>query len=330
MKTLRIGRLAHACGLLLAISALLTLTGSARFVREPNLRVVFLAHGSPQADGSYQRFRAALTSRHPALYAQTSIEALSVVDDEATLVPLVQQAAASGPTLFVAQNGTQARLVRLATATAPLIFSSHADPRDLGLVADLLRHSQPSTGLWINDSLDAKRLELLMQAYPSVRRVAMLGDDEWYLAASAEMSAMQAQAHARGVRLSLFQAHDVDAALALVDGPEGLDIRAWCLPRTTLTLDGRLGKHLAASGRAVMAAHTPDVYEAAHLSYAHDKSFVAPAMADLVARVLNGESPSQIPVQLPQRYQLAVRVVDDPRLPALNSEVVRRADLVLR
>lgn len=325
---LRIGLLAYA-GLALA-GAALAYAGWRLAERPASARVVFLARGEPASDAYFQRFSQSFAERHPELARVTRIEAVSAPDAEAELPAFIARLRDAPPTVLVAQNGSQAQAAHLGAPEIPLVFSSHTDPRELGVVSGLLKHPEPATGLWINDELDAKRLELLMDAYPGLRRVGILGDREWLDGLGTAREQMHALAQGRGVQLQILTADSVDEAIALAARPPAAANQAWCLPRTSLTIDSRLAEAIAAAGKVVMAGHTPDIHGAAHISYALDKGFVAPSLADLVARLLRHENPADIPVQLPQRFQLAVRLTTDPRLPTPSSEVVRRADLVVR
>lgn len=327
MNSVRMGQVLLVSAVALGIAAPFAFRGA---TSPAQARIVFMAQGDAAQDSYFQRFATALKARHPELLAHTKVEALSLPRDEAGLEQALRQAGTTPPTVWVAQNGAQARAARKVGAIVPLVFSSHADPRLIGIASNLLKRSEPSTGLWINDDLDAKRLDLLLDAYPSLTAVAILGDSEWFEVSTPQHQQLTEMARARGVALHILQAASVEEALTLLDAPESTATQAWCLPRTTLTLDGRVGKRLGVMGKPVMAGHTPDVYETANLSYAFDKAFVAPALADLAARVVSGDPPGSIPIQTPERFQLAVRITADPRLPPLNPDVVRRADLVVR
>lgn len=327
MAATDIVRLAHALALAAASLCLATLR-SDQAGGDPHPSVVFLAQGP--ADPYFDRFATALRERHPQLFAGMRLQALAVPDDEAGFAQALRAEAATGPRLFVAQNGYQAQFLRTVLRAPALVFSSQSDPRKLGVVSGLAEHPEPSTGIWINDELDVKRLELLLDAFPSLKVAAVLGDTDWFAGLGPALDGMQKVAREHGVTLRLFHADSVAEALQLLEEPRAAQAEGWCLPRTQLSLDARIARRLVDMGKPVVAGHTPDVYEAAQLSYAQDRNFVAPALADLVARILQGEPPASIPIQIPQRFQLAVRVSDDPRLPRISSEVVRRADLVIR
>lgn len=278
----------------------------------------------------FQAFRQELTSRHPQLAARIQWNALVAVDADDEYIRELQRAALQRPALIVARNGFQAELAHRFAPEISLVFSSYTDPRKLGVVSSLTSRNERATGLWIDDEMDAKRIEVLLDAYPTLRHVGLIADQYWWQGVGDGTNRLQSMALERGVELSLVQVESVEEALRSIDSPQARHIQAWCLPRTLLSVDGRLVRHLAAQGKPVMVAHTPDIHIGAHLSYAQDKRFAMPALVDLAARIAYGEPAESIPIQTPQRYQLAVRISADRRLPPLDADVIRRADVVIR
>lgn len=329
--TLRSGHLArHLVWVALAV-LLLVMRGAEERRGLPVHRIVFLTtEGSAALTASFQRFKEAFASRHPQLSRQSTIQTLQLPVDSTELRHALSFIANQRPELLIAHTGAHAQAARKFAPQIRLVFSSYTDPRELGITSSLSRHPEPATGLWVNDELNGKRLELLLDAYAGLRVVAALGDADWYHGIGLERDEMRTLAAQRGVELRLLQAESVEHAMALVESNQATSVQGWCLPRTSLSLDGRLVKRLSALGKPVMAAHTPDVFEGAHLSYAYDRAYQPMVLADLAARVLRGESPASIPIQTPERFQLVVRMADDPRLPPLSPAFVRRADLVIR
>jgi putative ABC transport system substrate-binding protein len=76
--------------------------------------------------------------------------------------------------LIVAGGSTYAETARRATGTIPIVFCSHGDPVAAGHVASLARPGGNLTGTSsLLTELSAKSLELLMQAVPAARRIAV-------------------------------------------------------------------------------------------------------------------------------------------------------------
>jgi putative tryptophan/tyrosine transport system substrate-binding protein len=77
--------------------------------------------------------------------------------------------------VIVAPNTRTAIAARQATSTLPIVFVSVSDPVGSGLVASLARPGGNATGLSnVSPDLVGKSLELLKQAVPGIRRVAVL------------------------------------------------------------------------------------------------------------------------------------------------------------
>src|SRR5438093_7902856 len=88
------------------------------------------------------------------------------------------------------------RAAKATTATIPIVFTSGSDPVAEGLVASLARPGGNLTGIsFLTTQLYPKRLQLLSEAVPQARSVAMLtnangpntGDNLKEAAAAAEM-----------------------------------------------------------------------------------------------------------------------------------------------
>jgi putative tryptophan/tyrosine transport system substrate-binding protein len=79
--------------------------------------------------------------------------------------------------VIVAAGGDAAIAAKGATATIPIVFAAASDPVASGLVASLARPGGNVTGLSIGSlALNGKRLELLKQAVPNARHLAVLAD----------------------------------------------------------------------------------------------------------------------------------------------------------
>jgi putative ABC transport system substrate-binding protein len=119
----------------------------------------------------------------------------------------------------ILSNGFAVSKVRQATATIPIVFPISPDPVGSGLVANLARPGGNTTGLSAQATdLASKRLELLREVVPRVRRLAILGDVA-YPQALLEMREVQTKASALGLEvepLEIRQAEDIAPAFAAI------------------------------------------------------------------------------------------------------------------
>jgi len=78
---------------------------------------------------------------------------------------------------IIVTSGPGALAAKQATAAVPIVFASAADPLGTGLVASLARPGSNVTGLSIQaNDLASKRLELLREVMPGLRRLAIMAN----------------------------------------------------------------------------------------------------------------------------------------------------------
>lgn len=313
----------------IALAAALRADGA---VLPPPWRVVFLGRITPELDISFERLKTALARVRQPGDAAISVEFVStggtdgLVDDA-----LVAAAAGTGPDLLVAPNGATALAARRVAPQLPMVFTGYLDPVRFGIVSGLSRRPEPATGLWIRDDLDPKRIEILSDAYPGVRRIAVLGDRSWSENVDAER-VLPAMSNPQGLQVSVLHADSLEQAQALLATPQAREFDAWCIPRSYLAL--LAGKELIETLREwrkpAIFGGTDSVLAGAPLAYAPETSQAWPIVASLVRRIRQGERAGDIPIERPQRFVLAVRTTPDINVPLASIAVVRRADIVVR
>ena len=226
--------------------------------------------------------------------------------------------------LIVASSGVGASAAQQATATIPVVFVSVPDPVGRGLVASLARPGANVTGIATQgDELPAKRLQLLKEAFPHIRRVGLF-------AASAAATA-SAERGAKSLSIELVKtgagrAEQLAGAFVL---PKPVD--AW------LVQDGALYfAHRQAIVELVARQRVPAIYphgayvEAGGLmSYAADQKEQFRRAAEYVDRILRGARPAELPVEQPKSFKLTINLktaraigLDMPRALMLRADEV--------
>ena len=228
-------------------------------------------------------------------------------------------------------SGPGAVAAKQATSTIPIVFGLIADPIGTGLVASLARPGGNVTGMSMqNTELATKRLELLIELVPKLRRLAILLDVT-NSGSVLEGSEVQAAARSLGIEvvaLEVRQAKDIAPAFAaLKHGAEALYICG-----SALVTSNRVRINTLAVG-----ARLPMIYnfrDHAHggglLSYGAHQADLFRRAAGVVDRILRGAKPSEIPVEQPTKFDLVINLVTAQALGLrVPTSLLARADEVI-
>jgi putative tryptophan/tyrosine transport system substrate-binding protein len=196
-----------------------------------------------------------------------------------------------------------------ATSVIPIVFTSSNDPVGLGLIASLARPGGNVTGLsnQLGDTA-SKRLELLREVAPALRRLAILANvgnpgpvlDMREVQAAVRMLGLEA------VTLEIRRAEDIVPAFEAAKGrADALYVAADPLansnrvPINTLALAARLPTmygvrdYVEAGGLMSYGPNIVDMYRRG---------------ADYVDKILRGTKPAEIPVEQPTKFDLVINL----------------------
>jgi putative ABC transport system substrate-binding protein len=197
-----------------------------------------------------------------------------------------------------------------ATSVIPIVFVASGDPVGSGLVASLARPGGNVTGFSLQQAeLASKRLEILREVAPSVRRLAIMGNVSSPLIA-AEMREAQSTALRLGLEVGLLeirQADDIPLAFktALNDRADAVYVCA-----DPLTGINRLRiVSLAQAARLSTVSSVREFVEAGGLiSYGPNIPDLFRRAAELVDKILRGTNPADIPVEQPTKFDLVINL----------------------
>lgn len=234
--------------------------------------------------------------------------------------------------LIVAFTTQAARAALSATSTIPVVFLS-GDPVGTGLAASLAHPGANASGVsTLSTELMPKRLELLRQVAPQVRRVILLGNPSSPLQAG-----VLKEAHKAGEALRM-QVVAVDArnAAELDEALRRLQHRAhdgFMVSSDLLFLSNK-AKVAAAVARAKLPGIFPwrDYHDVGVLmSYGASTREMGRRAAAYVDKILNGAKPAELPVEQSSKYELVIdlRVARELGL-KVPQELLFRADEVIR
>jgi len=98
-------------------------------------------------------------------------------DQPSALSKLSEELVARQPSVIFAPPSTAALAAKQATQTIPIVFATVPDAVGMGLVKSLAHPGGNVTGISsVAESLTPKRMDLLRQILPGVKRLGMLGD----------------------------------------------------------------------------------------------------------------------------------------------------------
>jgi putative tryptophan/tyrosine transport system substrate-binding protein len=252
--------------------------------------------------------------------------------DEDALQRTIRAALFARPAVLVAPTAAAAKIATSISHDSTTVFASYPDPVRFGLVEAMRRPGRRTTGVSLFDDLHLKRLEILRDAFPRIRRVGVLADRSWL--DDFDLSALTAQAASRlGLQLVVHEGNTPDSVDALMIDVEALACcDAWYIPPSYLAYaaEARIIGHVRRLKVPSMHATEGEVTAGALLAYSQDGRFVYDALADLARRAVQGEDAGTIPIQRPYRYTLSVRIEPDAPWAHIEPSVVRRADRVHR
>jgi putative tryptophan/tyrosine transport system substrate-binding protein len=205
--------------------------------------------------------------------------------------------------------GSAVAAAKQATSVIPIVFAIANDPLSTGLVASLSRPGGNVTGLSVQSpELAGKRVELLREVIPGLRRLAIMGNAD-YPAAVLEMNGMEGAARTLSLdvtRLEIRRAEDIWPAIAALNGSAGA---LYPCADSLISANHTRINAFALAVRLPTLHYTRDHVEPDGLmSYGPNYSDLFRRAADLVDKILRGAKPADIPVEQPTRFELVINV----------------------
>src|SRR3954452_25084414 len=143
-------------------------------VAQQRSRIAILHSGFPHRTPIEQLYAALRDLGHE--HGRTAeIELLGAEGDPGRLTSFVAKLVQEHPQVIIAVTSPAALALKRANVTTPVVFLFVSDPIRLGLIESLPRPGGNYTGVTFSDAfIGAKRLELLADAVPGIRTVAVL------------------------------------------------------------------------------------------------------------------------------------------------------------
>jgi putative tryptophan/tyrosine transport system substrate-binding protein len=213
--------------------------------------------------------------------------------------------------VIVTPGGTPPALAaKAATQTIPIVFEFGSDPVEFGLVTSLSRPGSNITGITILAAeTRAKRLQLLHELLPAVDLIAVLVNPT-NPSTAAETAELESAARILSVRLLILNASkesDIEAAFATLVR-EQAGALAVAGDAFLFTHRDQIIALTVRNATPAMSAFREFATAGGLMAYGTDVQDAWRLAGNYTGRILNGEKPSNLPVQQATKIQLVINM----------------------
>jgi putative ABC transport system substrate-binding protein len=273
-------------------------------------RIGFLGTTSPKSHGAFvDAFRAGLAERGYVEGKNVTIDYRWAESDYGRLPVLAAELVRSNVDVILTHGTPGGQAAKGATATIPIVVAITGDAVTTGLVQSLARPGTNVTGVtFFLAELNAKRVEMLKEALPGLKRVAVLmnADNPANVATFEAMAKTARTVGVEAVQVLARSADDFDSAfakvsqartgaLALYEDPlfvaQAARLAALAQRHRLPSIGFR--EYADAGGLLAFGIHFPDVWRRA---------------AGFVDRIFRGANPADIPMEQPGKFDTVVNL----------------------
>lgn len=235
--------------------------------------------------------------------------------------------------VLVAVTTNAAQAAKKSTGTVPIVFMGVTDPISAGLAASLAHPGGNSTGITnMAATLTGKRLELLKETFPKVRRVAVLWDPQ-APGSTPQWNESQLPARELGLQLYSMRVSSVDKyESAFKEAIKAGNTAVWVTLNPLANSNQKLIAELAISHRLPSICARGDYAgNGCLMAYGPGYSTEGKDGARYVDKILKGVKPADLPVQQPMKFELLVNLKTAKQIGvAIPQSVLFRADKVMK
>jgi ABC-type uncharacterized transport system substrate-binding protein len=209
----------------------------------------------------------------------------------------------AAPNAIVAAGPIAARAAQASTKTIPILAASDDMVGD-GLVPSMRRPGGNTTGVsLLAPELDGKRQDLIMEVVPGIRRIAALSDP--HVSTPQHLQSLKEGARARDVELLVFSASTPEEIAPAMNEASVASVQALNVLATPLFFFNRQ----TVLARATELRLPPEMAEQGGLAgYGPRITQWFRQLARLLAQVLRGANPGELPVEQPTRFEFVLNL----------------------
>jgi len=238
-----------------------------------------------------------------------------------------------GPDIIVANSTPVIAALRSTKSTTPIVFAMVNDPVGQGFISSLARPGANITGFsFIDFEMVGKWVDLLSDVKPSLSQVALIfnPDTAPYFDAFLRSFRTSQQPGAVDVQaMHVRNAAEVDLAFAEL----GRNPSSGLIAASDIFIVGAreaILKSAEAHRVPVISPYRQFVIEGSLMSYGPDTADIFRRSSSYVDRILKGESPSNLPVQSPSKFEFVFNLKTAKALGlSVRSSILQLADEVI-
>jgi putative tryptophan/tyrosine transport system substrate-binding protein len=317
--------------ILMSSAAVLCLSFAARAITKERPRISILHSGFPNRTPIHHLF-AALSELGYENDRTADIELLGGEGDADRLKELVAHLATQRPDLIIAITSPAVLAIKQAGLTTPVVFAFVSDPVALGIIESLARPGGNFTGVTYSEAeLGGKRLELLADALPNIKRVSVLWSSS-FRENAAMLESVRRSASALGIDLYSRKVTGVEDLARAFDDAKKADAQA-----VVFMTDNALFGHRKEVADLALAYHLPTIHsfppeveDGGLMSFGPSQEDSYRRAAALADKILKGARPADLPVEEPTRFSLSINLKTAKSLGiSLPPSIMIRADEVI-
>lgn len=234
------------------------------------------------------------------------------------------------PDLIVASGTGPNLAIKAATTSIPILMAV-SDPVALGLVASLARPGGNITGIsfLVSGEWEGKMLQLLHEALPGARRVAVFVNDNAVLLTLP--NTMRPAAQRLEIELITFHMRmPSDAEAMISDAQQQRADAIWAYGGGDLG-GAQFARLVSAAGLPLMSVVRLQTEAGGLLSYGPDYPDLYRRAAGMADRLLKGARPAEMPVEQPTKFELVINLKTAQKLGVtIPRSLLLRADEVIQ
>ena len=207
----------------------------------------------------------------------------------------------------IVAGGIAVPAAKRTTSVIPIVFTLAADPVGGGLVASLARPGGNVTGL-SNQSSDlfGKRLELLREFVPGLRRLAIIANSNNPQTAL-EIGDAQAEARKLGLEATITTIRRTDEIGPAIETMKGHADALYVVSDAFATANQvRINAVALTAGLPTIHANREYIETGGLIAYGPNYPDLFRRAADYVDRILLGAKPADLPIEQPTKFELVI------------------------